>query len=214
VIASPVLAAYLAFAFAAGLLVITPGLDTALVLRTAASDGARKAMAVVMGVCTGVIVWGGAVAVGLSAIFEASHLAYTILRWAGAGYLCYLGAGMLLHPRQNFEADLVGPSVGARTTLATCYRRGLLTNLLNPKVGVFYATFLPQFVPVGVPIRWFMVSLSMIHAAEGVVWFGAILTLARPVLGWLRRPSAVRALDRVTGTVLVGFGAKLALDDR
>jgi threonine/homoserine/homoserine lactone efflux protein len=92
--------------------------------------------------------------------------------------------------------------------------RELLTNLLNPKVGVFYVTFLPQFIPAGVSVTFFGMLLAAIHATEGILWF-CLLTLAtRPLSRWLRRPRVARTLDRAMGTVFVGLGLGLVLDNR
>ena len=92
--------------------------------------------------------------------------------------------------------------------------RGLLQNLLNPKVGVFYISFLPQFVPAAVPAAPWMLLLAGIHAALGLLWFGVLITATRPIVGLLRRPPVLRAIDRLTGLVFLAFGAKLALSRR
>jgi len=87
-----------------------------------------------------------------------------------------------------------------------------LTNVLNPKVGVFYVTFLPQFVPSGVNVTSFSMLLAAIHATEGILWFAALTLATRPLSSWLRRPRVARTLDRTTGVVLVGFGVELLFD--
>ena len=92
--------------------------------------------------------------------------------------------------------------------------RGLLTNLLNPKVGIFYVTFLPQFIPSGVSLTSFSVLLACIHATEGILWFSVLTLATRPLARWLKRPRVVRTLDRATGTVLIGFGLALVFDRR
>ena len=153
-----VLQALVAFSLAAGLLTITPGLDTALVLRTAAVEGPRRAAMAGAGICLGTLVWGGAVAIGLGALLATSALAFTALKWAGAAYLVWLGARLILKPRDRFDVEAAGVPAGAGPW--AWFRRGLLTNLLNPKVGVFYVSFLPQFVPQGVPAAPFSCSPS------------------------------------------------------
>jgi threonine/homoserine/homoserine lactone efflux protein len=139
--------ALIAFAVAAGLLTITPGLDTALVLRTAAAEGWRRAAAVAVGIGLGCLAWGAAAAFGAGALLVASHAAYTILKWAGAAYLVWLGVNLLRKPRAAFDAGAgaAPPSGGLLAALA----KGFWNNLLNPKVGVFYVSFLPQFIPAG-----------------------------------------------------------------
>ena len=206
--------ALVAFTLAAGLLTITPGLDTALVLRTAAVEGPRRAMLAGIGICCGCLLWGLAASVGLGTVLAASRAAYKTLRFAGACYLIFLGAKLLLRRRQSASAMDGGLSPAACASRPRWFLRGLLTNLLNPKVGVFYVTFLPQFVPAGVAVTSFSMLLAAIHATEGILWF-ALLTLAtRPLSRWLCGPSVAPMLDRATGTVLVGFGVGLVLDNR
>jgi threonine/homoserine/homoserine lactone efflux protein len=203
--------AIISFSIAAGLLTITPGLDTALVLRTAAVEGSRKGFAAATGICAGVMIWGIVVAIGIAALLSASRIAYDIMRYAGAAYLIYLGAQMLLRPRRDFMIDEETPS---RSGSHAWFIRGLMTNLLNPKVGVFYVSFLPQFIPSNSDPGIFSVMLAAIHATEGIVWFTLLLIATRPILGRLRSPGVVTALDRVTGVVLCAFAARLALKAR
>lgn len=201
--------ALLAFSLAAGLLTLTPGLDTALVLRTAAVEGPRRAALAGIGVMLGCLVWGGAVALGLGALLAASQTAFTLLKWAGAAYLVWLGLGMIFRPRRSF--DLAGAKVAETSGLAWL-RRGLLSNLLNPKVGVFYISFLPQFLPQGVPAGPFMFLLAAVHVAIGLAWFAALIAATQPISHLLRRSAVVSWLDRITGGVFLGFAAKLALE--
>jgi len=202
------LAAYL---LAAGLLTVTPGLDTALVLRTAAVEGPRRAGLAAAGIVTGCLVWGAAAALGLGALLAASTLAFTVLKWAGAAYLVWLGLHLVLRPRDRFE--LAADARLAGGDLAWL-RRGLLTNLLNPKIGVFYVSFLPQFLPAGVAPAPFIFLLAAIHGAVSVFWFAALIGATRPISGVLKRAAVVRWLDRITGGVFLGFGLRLALDRR
>ena len=207
--------ALLGFTAAAGLLTITPGLDTALVLRTAAVEGRRRAMLAGAGICLGLLTWGLTVSVGLGALLAVSRLAYTALRVAGACYLIFLGAKMFSRSRPSrFGPGESMPPIGEnfRDSATRWFGRGLLSNLLNPKVGLFYVTFLPQFVPAGVNVAAFSMLLAAIHAAEGILWF-LVLTHATGLFSnWFRRPQVAKALDQTTGTVLVGFGVGLMLD--
>jgi threonine/homoserine/homoserine lactone efflux protein len=202
------LAAYLV---AAGLLTLTPGLDTALVLRTAAVEGPKRASLAAVGIVTGCLVWGAAVALGLGVLLVASALAFTVLKWAGTAYLVWLGLGLILKPRAGFELTGDAPRAGGDLDWM---RRGLLTNLLNPKVGVFYISFLPQFLPVGVRPAPFIFLLAAIHAALGLAWCACLIGATRPIAGALKRPAVVRWLDRATGAVFLGFGVRLALERR
>ncbi|MFZ0500005.1 MAG: LysE family translocator [Steroidobacteraceae bacterium] len=198
-----------AFCVAAGLLTIAPGLDTALVLRTAAAEGPKGAALAGLGVVMGCLAWGAAVAFGLGALLAASELAFTVLKWAGALYLVWLGVNLILKPRSRFALELAedATSRSSRSWLG----RGFLTNLLNPKVGVFYVSFLPQFLPAHVPTGPFIFLLAVLHALMGIVWFALLIVATRPIARALKRPSVVRRLDRVTGIVFLSFGLKLAL---
>ncbi len=204
--------ALLTFALAAAVLTITPGVDTALVLRTAAVEGPRRAMAAAFGICCGLLLWGLAVALGIGALLAASFLAYTVLRWVGAAYLVWLGLTLLLRPHQ--EAASIDAVPLAHTRAVKWFARGLLSNLTNPKVGVFYVTFLPQFVPPGVAVAPFIALLVAIHVTEGVLWLMLLIVATRSIARLLRRPAVVRVLERLTGAILVGFGLRLAFEGR
>jgi len=200
-----------AYVVAAGLLTITPGLDTALILRTAAVEGPKRAMFAALGINVGCLIWGAAVALGLGALLAASTLAFTVLKWVGAAYLVWLGLNLLLKPRDRFEVA-AGERRGGDDL--AWMRRGFLTNLLNPKVGVFYVSFLPQFLPTGVQAAPFIFLLAVIHVAIGSCWSGVLIAGTRPIAGVLQRAAVVRWLDRVTGGVFLAFGVRLALEPR
>jgi len=206
-----VVQALLAYLVAAGLLTLTPGLDTALILRTAAVEGPKRAFLAALGISAGCLVWGGAVALGLGALLEASKLAFTAIRWVGAAYLVWLGLNLILKPRERFE--LTSGAARAGSDFAWM-RRGLLTNLLNPKVGVFYISFLPQFLPTGVAAGPFIFLLAVIHVVIGTAWSGVLIGATQPIARVLKRPAVVRWLDRATGLVFLGFGARLAFERR
>lgn len=206
------LTSIIAFTAAAALLTVTPGLDTALVLRTAAAEGAKRALLAGAGIALGCLVWGLAVAVGLSALFAASELAYTIMRIVGAAYLAWLGVKLLLRPRDGLDLATAGSAKSV--SAPRWFARGFLTNLLNPKVGMFYISFLPQFVPAGANVTATIVLLATIHAMLGLIWFAAIVAATRPIALILRRNAVVRWLDRLTGGLFIAFGLRLAFDGR
>jgi threonine/homoserine/homoserine lactone efflux protein len=208
----------IAFTAAAAVLTATPGLDTALVLRTAAVEGARKGMLAAFGICLGTLIWGVTASAGLGVLFAASTLAYNIVRVAGAIYLTYLGVRLIwstFHKSAEAKAVENAPSsASARTTDLGWFYRGLFTNLLNPKVGVFYVTFLPQFIPAGVNVFAFSTLLASIHVVQGILWFLMITQATERFAKVIRRPAFSRSLDRVLGAVFLGFALKLATERR
>lgn len=200
-----------AYVVAAGLLTLTPGLDTALILRTAAVEGPKRAAFAALGINIGCLIWGAAVALGLGALLAASTLAFNVLKWIGAAYLLWLGLNLLLKPRDRFEVAAGDRRGGGDLTWM---RRGFLTNLLNPKVGVFYVSFLPQFLPTGVQAAPFIFLLAVIHVILGSCWSATLILATRPIAGVLQRAAVVRWLDRVTGGLFLAFGVRLALERR
>jgi threonine/homoserine/homoserine lactone efflux protein len=197
----------------AAVLTIIPGLDTALVLRASLAQGRRHAIATALGINSGAFVWGAAAAVGATALLAVSELAFTVLKLAGAVYLVGLGVTMFVKTfvrREQHSLEL-GAAPGS---LWAAYGRGALTNLLNPKVGVFYIAVIPQFIPEGVPPLPMGLLLALVHNLESVLWFGAIIAASGFARRWLAGARARRWIDRVTGGILVGFGVALAVESR
>jgi len=191
-----------AFAIFAAVLAITPGLDTMLVLRTTALGGRRAGLSAVVGIALGCLVWAVASALGVTAVLAASRLAFEVLRWAGVVYLCYLGVRALL--RKSTVEPAAASSGGIRT--------GLTTNLLNPKVGVFYLSVMPQFLPAGLPVLAGSLLLGAIHIGLGAVWLTLLVLVSHRAAGLLKRPTVRRRLEQLSGVVFLGFGLRLALE--
>jgi threonine/homoserine/homoserine lactone efflux protein len=200
--------AVLTFAVLAGALTVTPGLDSALVLRSALTRPRREAVATGAGIVAGLFVWGAAAAAGISALLAASDVAYTVLRVAGAAYLLVLGVRMLVSAARG--SGVVEPGARPPASAWRAARTGLATNLLNPKVGIFYVALLPQFLPAGSDPLAVGLLLAAVHALMTVAWFAVLIGLAAVLSRWLRRPRTVRAIDGVTGMALVGVGIRLA----
>jgi RhtB (resistance to homoserine/threonine) family protein len=198
----------LAFLALATLLTITPGADMALVTRNVLRGGLADGLRTSAGILSGLFVWAFLSAVGVAAVVAASATAFTVLKLAGAAYLIYLGVTTLWRTRR----EPAGPGADGvpERTFGGLYRQGLLSNLLNPKVGVFYTTFLPQFVEPGGSVLAWTSLLAGIHIATGVVWLVFFAWLVARVRATVARPRVRRALDRVTGCVLVGFGLRVA----
>lgn len=199
------LQALLAFILAATILTITPGVDTAMVLRAAAGSGPRGGALAGLGIALGCLLWGAAVSLGLASLLAAAPLAYTALTWAGAAYLVWMGTRQLLRPRHGLDLGEGGAATGT-----ALFRQGLVTNLLNPKIGVFYISFLPQFIPTGSNVALFSFALAAVHVLISLIWFAVLIAATARIGRLLRRPGGIALMDRLTGLVFIGFGARLA----
>jgi threonine/homoserine/homoserine lactone efflux protein len=205
------LTASLTFAVAASLIVLLPGPDTLVVLRNLIRGGRRTAALTVAGVLSGLTVWVAAAAFGLAALLHASEDAYAVLRVVGACYLLWLGI-QTWRSRSTPEA-LTGDALKpGRRWLGRGFGAGLATDLLNPKVGVFFVTFLPGFVPSGVSVGSASLAFGAIFVIETAVYFTVLLFLAGRITRWMRDTTIRRWLDAATGTVLIGFGLRLAVE--
>ena len=200
------MSSFVAFTLVAALLTVTPGADMAMVTRVAVTHGFVPATRTVLGIASGCLVWALASAAGLAALIAASATAFNVLKLVGAAYLTFLGIQAILTSLRRGQA-LAAP---VERAVGSPFRMGLFTNLLNPKLAVFYTSFLPQFIAPGEPVLLKSFALASIHAGLGIVWlcfYARTLVAAGRVLS---RPAVRRWLDRVTGTVLVALGLKLA----
>jgi len=183
-----------------------------LVLRSAIAGGRKGGFSAAFGVSLGVLSWGLVSALGVSAVVAVSSSAFEVLKLVGAAYLVWLGAIILWRNRRLAAAsdsrEVMRPSL--RGTQA--FRNGLLTNLLNPKVGVFYMTLLPQFIPNGAPALPLSLLLAGIHVLEGLAWFSSIILLVSRAQHLIARDTLRQRLQQISGAVFVGFGFRLALD--
>jgi threonine/homoserine/homoserine lactone efflux protein len=189
----------------AALLTITPGPDMAVVTRSALERGFGPAVWTTLGIVAGLLAWAAAAAVGVAAIFNASAEAFTALKLVGAAFLLYLG---LQAWRAKHTGEVLPPEEAGRGN----FRRGLLTNLLNPKIGVFYSTVLPQFVNQHHSVFLQSLALAAIHGILGLIWLPLYARFVVKTGDLLRRPKARKILDRITGTVLIGLGLRVALE--
>ena len=222
--------ALLGFALASTLVILAPGPDSMLVMRNTMRGGRRAGWVTACGTLSGLTMWALAAALGLSALLRVSHVGYDILRFCGAAYLIWLGLTSLAHFRRKNTAEPVaqaggsapavpGPTVPGRTGPGAArprraYLNGLLSNLLNPKVSVFFMAFLPAFVPVGASAVEFSLVLGIWFIAETGLWLAVVAWLADRGVRWLRRPAVQRWMERITGIVLIGFGLRLATESR
>jgi len=194
------------------LLTLTPGLDTTLIIRTATLEGKSKAFQAALGISLGCIAWGVIVACGLGALLMASDLAFNLLKWMGAAYLAWLGLNMILKPRSQL-ADIQENNPN-RSTSENWFVKGFFGNLLNPKVGIFYISFLPQFIPAQASAITWVMGLVMIHVVIGVLWSSLLIMAMQPISRYLKQPKFVKYMDRNTGSIFVLFALKLALSKR
>jgi RhtB (resistance to homoserine/threonine) family protein len=199
----------LAFAGVSVLLIVMPGPDTALVTRNALWGGRRAALASSLGITLGLAVWTLAAALGVASLLRASSIAFDALRYAGAVYLVMLGVQTLWRSRGTESAD-VQAGRGARGRAA--FRQGLLSDLSNPKIAVFFTSFLPQFVSRDHALLPQTLLLGAIFVGIGGVWLVVFSWLVARVGDVLRRPRVRRGLERFTGAVFVAFGLRLAVE--
>lgn len=175
------------------------------------TGGTRAGYATAGGICLGLLMWGVAVAVGISALLTASRVAYDVLRYAGAAYMVFLGIKLIWHRRPRVVHETVEVPGAGKTTLRANFMRGFLTNLLNPKIGVFYVAILPQFLPADAPGVVGGFVLSSVHVAETLVWFSVLILGSQLLRSQFQRPGVQAWTDRITGGALIGFGTKVAL---
>jgi RhtB (resistance to homoserine/threonine) family protein len=204
----------LLFVGVAAIVIVVPGPDTAVVTKNVLVHGRRAAFGTSLGVTAGISVWTLAAAVGVASLLRASYPAFTVLKLIGALYLLWLGLQALRaagHPEPAgglTSADK--PVMGALGG----FRQGLLSDLANPKIGIFFTSLLPQFVGRGHPVLLPFLALGAVFVLMTVLWLFAYCLVAARAAQTLQRPRVKAALDRVTGIVLIGLGLRLAVEHR
>jgi len=206
---------FVAFLGIAALLTIIPGADTGLVTKNAITRGRTAAFFTTFGVCLGCLCHATASALGLSVVLRESARLYEWVKLAGAGYLIYIGARALWAARKPYGVEQsVTFRSERRRGVWVSFIEGMLTNLLNPKVAIFYLTFLPQFIAPGENVLRKSLFLASIHVLMGLVWLCSYAMLLDRMSAVLTRPSVRRRLEAFTGAVLVAFGLRLAMERR
>ena len=201
-----------AFVGVAALLAIIPGADMALVTKNVLTLGRRRAMATIAGICAGCVIHATASALGLSAILATSATAFNIVKTLGAGYLIWIGVQSIRESRRAVAPTRTTDD--SRRAGFGPFLQGFLTNVLNPKVAIFYLTFLPQFISPGEPVLRRSFFLASIHIVVGFVWLAAYAWFIDRIGAVLTRPRVKMSLERVTGGILVALGARLAWERR
>jgi threonine/homoserine/homoserine lactone efflux protein len=204
-----------AFVGVAALTITTPGPDTALTVRNALLGGRRCGIATALGVSTGLAVWTVAASAGIAALLVASEPAFMAVKLVGAAYLVYLGATSLWHAVRGDAARAGGQGAAPRQlTPAIALRQGILNDLGNPKIAVFFTTLLPQFAPAHGPAFLTLLAFGLVFCAMTFVWlvfYSVVVARAGTALG---RPRIRRTLDAIMGAALVALGVRVAAERR
>jgi threonine/homoserine/homoserine lactone efflux protein len=199
----------LAFLGISALVIVTPGQDTALAIRNSLLGGRRPGVFTALGVSTGQAVWALATSVGLAALIVAFEPAFVALKLAGAAFLVYLGVQALVAAVRGTHVQRRAD--GGPLTSGTAFRQGVLSNLGNPKMAVFFTSLLPQF---GAESFGGLLALGLVFCTMTFVWLGGYAFAVARVGDVLRRPAVRRAFDAVLGAVLVALGIRLATERR
>ena len=202
----------LGFLAVAVLVTLSPGPAFALVVSRAAVSGARAAIFTILGNSVGVLWWGLAAALGVSALVAASELAYGVLRVAGAVVLVGIGAQAVLRARRGAEAPTA--TVGAARSGRAAFRLGVLSSLANPKLAVFFVALFPQFVPEGAAVLPRAVAMSLTIIALDLLWYSLVAVVVSRVARAVVAGAWVRRVEALMGGLLVGLGVRLALERR
>ena len=205
-----------AFVALALMLSLSPGPDDVLVIRSALRGGPRLGLATVAGVAAGSLAWGGLATLGLGTVVAGSAAASEVLRVAGACYLVALGLAPVLAGLARRASGVVVPGEspmgadGSPGTTGRAFAAGLVSDVLNPKIGLFYVSVVPQFVPEGAPAYQYAV-LCAVDVVVATVWLASLAWLAHAAVRWLHRPEVAVWSQRVSSAALVGLGASAAV---
>jgi len=205
---------YEAFLAIALLISIAPGPDTALATRNALVGGRQAAVFTVLGVAIGLAVWTIAASIGIAAVLEASEPAFVALKVVGSVYLAYLGVQALRAALSRRGPRQLAREPAHRIRPRVALRQGLLCNLGNPKVAIFFTSFLPQFARGDHPSFLSLLLLALSFCAIGLSWLTTYSLVVARAGDFLRRPRVRRVVEGLTGTVLIGFGIRLAIERR
>jgi threonine/homoserine/homoserine lactone efflux protein len=202
----------LGFLGIAVLVIVTPGPDTALTIRNTLLGGRAGGIATAFGVVGGQAVWALATSLGVVALLLASELAFVAVRLAGAAYLVFLGVQTLVSAWRGHSWEIASGHGKSALAPGVAARQGLVSNLGNPKMAAFFPSLLPQFAPAGEPAFVPVLLLGLLFCAMTLVWLTAYAVVVSRARGFLRRTGVKRALEAVTGTVLVALGLRLAAE--
>lgn len=165
-----------------------------------------------LGTCCALLIHTSAAVLGLSAIIVKSALLFSVFKYVGAVYLIYLGVKTLWSLKKKEEAASVEMNAEKQFENTSCFKQGFLTNILNPKVSVFFLTFLPQFVDPGTNTFIPFLIMGITYTVLTSIWFLLYVYLINQISAFMKRPKAQNMIEGITGTILIGFGIKLALE--
>ena len=206
----------LAFSLVAAVVTLTPGADTMLVVRNALRDGWKGGISTTFGVCSGLFLHAALSALGVSAILMHSAQAFHLVKIGGAAYLVWLGAKSLHASWRGIQAP-VGMDNSVlihNASLRRCFLEGFLSNVLNPKVALFYLAFLPQFIGPADPVLPKSLLLAGIHYVQGILWLVTVTLVVENTRRMFLKSTMRRWLDACAGALLIGLGMRLALSQR
>jgi RhtB (resistance to homoserine/threonine) family protein len=205
----------LVFIGVAAIVIVIPGPDTAVVTKNVLLHGRRAGLGTSVGVSAGLAIWTIAAAIGVASLVRASEVAFTVLKLAGAAYLVWLGVQALRAAgREPTDDQAARPTGAPGMTARGGFRQGCLSDLANPKIGIFFTSLLPQFVTAGHPVLLPFLVLGAIFVVMTVLWLTLYTFVAARVAETLKRPRVRAALDRFTGVVLIAIGLRLAAEHR
>jgi RhtB (resistance to homoserine/threonine) family protein len=192
--------------------VMSPGIDTALITKRTISDGRKDGFKMALGITAGSLVHTLAVAFGLSAILMQSAIAFEIVKYVGAIYLIYLGVSSFITRKNKQPHNNEQYNEGSGSRSKSAFKQGLISNVLNPKVAMFFITFLPQFVINGNNVTAQLITMGVIYTLLSITWFFIYVFFINYLREWLMSAKVQKIMDKTTGLVLIGFGLKLALE--
>jgi RhtB (resistance to homoserine/threonine) family protein len=190
--------------------VMSPGIDTALITKRTISAGKSEGFKMALGITAGALVHTFAAAFGLSAVLMQSAVAFEIVKYIGAAYLIYLGVSSFISKGKNNE--LVLENQKDISPKGSAFKQGFFSNVLNPKVAIFFLTFLPQFVNTQSQAATQLIMMGIIYTLLSIVWFIVFVIFINYLRKWLMTPNVQSMMEKATGIVLIGFGLKLALE--
>ncbi|RHW43357.1 LysE family translocator [Neobacillus notoginsengisoli] len=193
-------------------LIILPGPDTAITTKNTLTVGRIGGLKTALGICCALFIHTSAAVLGLSAIIVKSALLFSVFKYIGAVYLIYLGVKTLWSLKKKEEALNLEMNTKNKFKNTSCFKQGFLTNILNPKVAVFFLTFLPQFVDSGSKTFLPFLMMGMTYTLLTAIWFLLYVYLINQISTFMKKPKAQNLIEGITGTILIGFGIKLALE--